>query len=70
MGRVCPSGHLRFVQAIPCSLGIIFADAEVNVASSCLEHLIEGDLNFGSRAEVEAVMNGGADWLRFAKSAA
>lgn len=34
MGRLCPPGHLRFVQAMPGSLDITFAGAEANVAAS------------------------------------
>jgi len=34
MGRLCPPGHLRFVQAMPGSLDITFAGAEANVATS------------------------------------
>jgi 2-dehydro-3-deoxygluconokinase len=34
MGRLCPSGHLRFVQAMPGNLEITFAGAEANVAAS------------------------------------
>ena len=34
MGRLCPPGHLRFVQAMPGPLDITFAGAEANVAAS------------------------------------
>ena len=34
MGRLCPPGHLRFMQAMPGSLDITFAGAEANVAAS------------------------------------
>ena len=34
MGRLCPSGHLRFVQAMPGTLELTFAGAEANVAAS------------------------------------
>jgi 2-dehydro-3-deoxygluconokinase len=34
MGRLCPPGHLRFVQAMPGSLEFTFAGAEANVAAS------------------------------------
>lgn len=34
MGRLCPSGHLRFVQAMPGALELTFAGAEANVAAS------------------------------------
>jgi 2-dehydro-3-deoxygluconokinase len=34
MGRLCPPGHLRFVQAMPGSLELTFAGAEANVAVS------------------------------------
>ena len=34
MGRLCPPGHLRFVQAMPGTLELTFAGAEANVAAS------------------------------------
>lgn len=34
MGRLCPPGHLRFVQAMPGMLDLTFAGAEANVAAS------------------------------------
>lgn len=34
MGRLCPPGHLRFVQSMPGSLELTFAGAEANVAAS------------------------------------
>lgn len=34
MGRLCPGGHKRFIQAMPGSLEITFAGAEANVAAS------------------------------------
>lgn len=34
MGRLCPPGHLRFIQSMPGTLEITFAGAEANVAAS------------------------------------
>ena len=34
MGRLCPSGHRRFIQSMPGNLELTFAGAEANVAAS------------------------------------
>lgn len=34
MGRLCPAGHLRFIQSMPGTLELTFAGAEANVAAS------------------------------------
>ena len=34
MGRLCPSGHRRFIQSMPGDLELTFAGAEANVAAS------------------------------------